>query len=302
MSRPAARRLATLCLALACGLLATGCGAGPGTGRAQSAGGEVSVLYAGSLVDLMENTLGPRFAQATGYRFSGYGAGSQALANAIKGKLRRADVFISASPAVDRLLEGRRNGDWVQWYASFATAPLVIGYSPSSRFARQLRTRPWYAVFAEPGFRLGRTDPQLDPKGALSLALIARAARYYGWPGLERQLLGTGENPAQVFPEEDLIGRIQSGQLDAGFFYSNEAVEAGIPTIRLPAAIDPSATFTVTVLAGAPHPRAAVRFVRFLLGAEGRALLRQDGLSVPAVRFFGSLRAVPPDLRGRLGR
>ena len=31
-------------------------------------------------------------------------------------------------------LEGTANGDWVSWYAAFATSPLVLGYYPKSNF------------------------------------------------------------------------------------------------------------------------------------------------------------------------
>jgi molybdate/tungstate transport system substrate-binding protein len=58
----------------------------------------VNVLYAGSLVNLMERSIGPAFEKATGEHFRGYAAGSNKIANEIKGKLRRGDVFISAAP------------------------------------------------------------------------------------------------------------------------------------------------------------------------------------------------------------
>src|SRR5262249_41760076 len=102
--------------------------------RTHRASGTVSVLYAGSLVDVMEQGIGPAFAKATGYGYQGFGAGSKAVAAQIKGKLRKGDVFISAAPSVNRTLMGASNGDWVDWYGAFATSPLVIGYSPSSRF------------------------------------------------------------------------------------------------------------------------------------------------------------------------
>src|SRR6266536_4980603 len=61
-----------------------------------SSGKAVSVLYAGSLVNLMEKGIGPAFRQDTGTGYQGQGAGSVALANAIKDKTKTADVFISA--------------------------------------------------------------------------------------------------------------------------------------------------------------------------------------------------------------
>ena len=124
----------------------------------------VNVLYAGSLVNLMERSAGPAFEQKGGDRFQGYAGGSNKVANEIKGKLRRGDVFISANPKVDDQLMGQANGDWVQWYIAFAESPLVIGYNPSSRFVNDLKNKSWYEVLAEPGLKLGRTDPKLDPR------------------------------------------------------------------------------------------------------------------------------------------
>ena len=76
----------------------------------------VNVLYAGSLVNLMERSVGPAFEKETGLHFQGYAAGSNKIANEIKGKLRRGDVFISASPKVNTSLMGAANGDHVAWY------------------------------------------------------------------------------------------------------------------------------------------------------------------------------------------
>jgi hypothetical protein len=131
----------------------------------------VNVLYAGSLVNLMEHGVGPAFDKATGDKFQGFGGGSNGLANQIKGRLRHGDVFISANPKVNQDLTGAANGDWVNWYVTFARSPLVIGYSPTSRFAAALKTKPWYEVLQEPGIKIGRTDPKLDPKGAFSCSL-----------------------------------------------------------------------------------------------------------------------------------
>lgn len=305
MSReiPFRHRLA-LVGAVALSLTLAACGASSATKTAPKVRphGEVVVLYAGSLVDVMENSLGPAFHAATGYTMQGISAGSTALAQQIKGRLRQGDVFISASPSVNALLEGKANGDWVSWYASFAQAPLVIGYSPKSSFANALRTRPWYSVMEEKGFRLGRTDPKLDPKGSLTVSAVEAAQTFYHQPGLAQRVLGSAENPAQVFPEQDLVGRLQTGQLDAGFFYSNEAVQANIPTIALPSGLHFAADFTVTVLRGAPHAAAANAFVRFLLGSKGLSLLRADGLKIVPFQLSGSPNAVPKVLRGTLGR
>jgi molybdate/tungstate transport system substrate-binding protein len=264
-----------------------------------SAGGPVLVLYAGSLVNLMEHSIGPSFDQASGDYFQGYPSGSNMLAEEIKGKLLLGDVFISANPKVDASLMGAANGDWVRWYISFAQSPLVIGYNPSSDFALDFKTKPWYRVLSEPGIRIGRTDPKLDPKGQLTLQLMKQAETFYKDPDLSQRVLGA---PDEVLPEETLVGRLQSGQLDAGFFYSTETSDAKIPAISLPAAITPKAVYTVAILRNAPDPDAANRFVAFLLGADGQKLMRSHGLDLQTFALTGTASSAPANIQSLVAK
>ena len=255
--------------------------------------GPVNVLYAGSLAQTMEQVVGPRFDAATGYTFTGFPAGSDALATEIKDGVQKGDVFISASPDVNQELQGPANGGWVTWYITFATAPLVIGYNPQSTFAHDLKTEPWPDVVLKPGFLLGRTDPATDPKGQLAVTAMQQAAKRYKLAALAAlATTDTGE-----FPEETLVGRLQAGQLDAGFFYSAEAKAAGIPAV----ALDPiklSATYTVTVLNRAPDRAAAVAFVSYLLGKKGQAALAAQGIKpVKPPTVHGSKGTVPASLK-----
>ena len=149
---------------------------------------------------------------------------------------------------------GAANGDWVRWYILFAESPLVIGYNTSSAFAAAFKTKPWYEVLSQPGIKIGRTDPKLDPKGAFTVELLQRAEAFYDKPGLSQSIIGAPDNPAQVLPEEVLVGRFQSGELDAAFFYSTEAADAKITTVQPPAEIDPKARYTVAILRDAPNP------------------------------------------------
>jgi molybdate/tungstate transport system substrate-binding protein len=269
-------------------LTVAGCGSGDGHGT-------VKVLYAGSLANIMERDIGPAFSRAEGYGYQGFAAGSTELAAQIKSRVRRGDVFISSSPDADRLLEGPANGNHVHWYATFATAPLVIGYNPNSRFAAQFRSEPWYRVVIQRGIRVGRTDPRLDPKGKLTVRALERAAAALHEPALKAAL-----ERFPVFPEEDLVGRLEAGQLDAGFFYSVEAAAQHIPTISL-APVSAAATYTVTILNGAPDPRGARAFIAFFLGARGRAILAAQGAKLRDPAVSGPLAAVPRSLRMALG-
>jgi molybdate/tungstate transport system substrate-binding protein len=291
--RIAALFAAVSAIALAgCGSSSTGSSSAGSSGSAGH--GNVSVLYAGSLVNLMEHDLGPAFTRTGGYGFQGFGAGSTELVAQIKSGVRQGDVFISASPKANKGLEGAANGSWETWYITFAKAPLVIGYNPSSRFAAQFRSRPWYRVLTEPGIRVGRTDPKLDPKGKLTVeALKAGAA------SLHMAALAHAIGRFAVFPEESLVGRLEAGQLDAGFFYVNEAREQRIPTVAL-TPVKKGAEYTVTILRRAPDGAGAQAFVAFLLSSAGRGILAQHGLVVVSARLTGSAAALPSKLRALL--
>ncbi|HLY30059.1 MAG TPA: extracellular solute-binding protein [Ktedonobacterales bacterium] len=309
--------LSTLAVALA------GCGGSP---SGTTSKGVVKVAYAGSLVNLMEHTFGPDFTKATGYGFQGTGAGSTALASQIKSKLISPDVFISASAKAYDTLTGAANGNLVSWHINFGATSIVIGYSPQSRFASQLQAAasgatPWYQVLETPGLRIGRTDPKLDPKGIYTLYTMQLAEIYYKQPGLSQKILGDPENASQIFPEETLVARLTSGQLDAGFFYLNEAIDAHIPYITLPNQINlsqpslksyyaqasyTSATgkqtggpiiYSITILSTAKNEAGAVAFVQYILGSAGQSVLHADGILPTAFTFTGDASKVPTGLK-----
>ena len=241
--------------------------------------GPVNVLYAGSFLDLMQRQLIPAFQRATGYSVSGVSNGSSALASEIDGGTQVGDVFISASPSADATLHQAANGDWVTSYDTFATSRLVLGYNPASTFAKALTSKPWYEVVDQRGFLLGRTDPATDPKGVLAVTALTQIATTHHLPALG----ALARSSSNVFAETALIGELQSGQLDAGFFYAVEAAAAHLKTVAL-SGTNLSASYTVAVLKNAPHKKGAEAFVRFLLSPTGRRILRANGVTpiVPA--------------------
>ena len=262
----------------------------PGTGSAVAStakGGPVDVLYAGSLVDTM-GKIGPAFEKATGYTFEGFSAGSSALATEIQGKTQEADVFVSAAGSA--VARGGKNGDWVSWYAQFGTTPLLIGYNPKSKFAKDFKTEPWYKVIAMPGLRLGRTDPVARPEGRSGCdrpqrrgqdVRRARARR----PSRRRLPMSFPRRPSSV--------SLQAGQLDAGFFYGVEAEAASIPTVTL-GVIKLTNPYTVTVVNRAPHQAGAVAFVAFLLSSKGAAILQSEGLTLDSPAILSGPKSAGP--------
>jgi molybdate/tungstate transport system substrate-binding protein len=295
--------------------------------RVVAGDGQVSVLYAGSLGNLMEIDVGPAFARATGYKYQGEAKGSVLSANLIKEKLRMPDVFISADPAVNQRLMGSANGDLVRWYATVFGNEMVLGYNPNSRFAAQLNQAGTnqsrlFEILQEKGFRLGRGDPQLEPKGYRTLFLFDLAERHYGQPGLAQKILNGGEHPSLIFPEEQLVARLEAGQLDAGVFYRNEVTEHHLPYISFPRELnlsepelDPeyakatylspqgikssgaAIVYSVTIPENARNREGAAALVSFLLSAEGRAILEKHSLRLFPPLVSGDRDATPAKLQ-----
>jgi molybdate/tungstate transport system substrate-binding protein len=302
-------------------------GAGLVPRPAAAAGAPVSVLYAGSLVTVFERSLVPA-AAAIGLDVHGEPRGSVELAKLISGGLSNPDVFISADPVLIQGLMGQ--GGFASWYATFAATRMVIGYSPNSPFAHSFvqaarGERKLVDVLLQPGLKIGRTDPALDPKGYRTLIVAQLLQRESGIPDLAEKLLGNARNPSQVFPEETTLVRLESGELDAAFLYSTESAVRRLPAVELPVyanlgnpALDKTyqsvsvtvdgvtrksgaIVYALTILNKAPDPEGAARFVEFLIAGRGRSLLTAAGVRVLAPAFSGDKAAVPASLRAALG-
>lgn len=291
--------------------------------RAPAARETVSVLYAGSLVHLMETEIGPAFQGQTGITFEGEGKGSVTGAVMIREGMRQPDVFISADPLVNfqELMSGSKGKS--EWFLTFLANELVFVYDRGSRWVRDLDRAaageiPWYQALEGEGLRLGRTDPQLDPKG-YRLFFLAELARRGNDPATGKavdRLLA-----APTFPEEHLMVLVETGQLDVAQGYRNEAVERGLPFIPLPAGLnqgDVARTaeyaqaayttdagvryrgtpilYTVTIPVDAPHPEAAARFIEFLLSGETDRF-EGFGFNSAPVLVGGRRESVPEGLR-----
>jgi|SRR5579862_1620324 len=248
------------------------------------ASGTLSVLYAGSLVTPMEGPIKAALAK-DGIDFQGQGAGSKMLANLIAAGAKSPDVFVSADP---KLVSGL--GAKVATASAFASTSLGLGWSDKSKFAALLAgVAPDKAAILKalstPGLSIGRTDPMLDPKGAYTVQAMIVLAGASG----EKRILGDDENTAQIFPEEDLLARIDTGQADVGFFYKIEATARGLHFLALPGAASMSdkIAYTIALLKDAPHPGTAKAFVHFILNGEGRSILQKAGLE-----YFETPRAV----------
>jgi molybdate/tungstate transport system substrate-binding protein len=282
---------------LAVGVVGSGLlGAGTaGATAKKKPSGTVVLLSAGSLSTVVATSLAAAFHKATGYTLTDIHGGSTGLAADIKTGVDKGDVFWSATPSADKLIQGKTNGTWVKWYATFATSQLVLGYNPQSSFANTIVNNPWWMVVGKPGFLLGRTNPVTDPKGRLAIAALQTAATSFSKPTLAAIVT----KQTTVFTETTLVGRLQAGQLDAGFFYKVEASASNLKTVPL-AGVTEHATYTLTILNKAPHLAAAEALVTFILSKAGKKILAKNGLTETTPLISGTASAVPKPLKKAL--
>jgi molybdate/tungstate transport system substrate-binding protein len=297
--------------------LAAGCG--PARDR-------VELLYAASLASFVEDDLVPRVGEELGLRVLAEPEGSVAAAHRIREGVRRPDLYVTADPATVSLLGAFDPG----WSIVFARGELVLGYASSGRFATALDSAradgaTWLAPLLRPGFRLGRTDPDLDPKGYRAVWLLEAAAAA-AMPPEREGLLAHLSDVTSVFPEAGLAVRVEAGQLDAGVFYLAEALARGLRVVRLPPELgqgDPDLAdvyaryrhrtadghlltgrpivYALTVPANAARPEAALALAAWLLGPGGRSLLAEGGLP-PVARLLGDPDRAPAALRDLVER
>ncbi|HLI15751.1 MAG TPA: substrate-binding domain-containing protein [Acidimicrobiales bacterium] len=331
MGRHRRRRLRT---AAAIAVLAASPALGPAA-NASARRGVAEVAYAGSLTLLNERVLGPAFSRATGYGYEGRGAGADALAAEIAAGAISANVFESVGPGPIVSLEPRLT----RWLVRFASCPLVLAYNPASPFATRLAAiargrgtlRQLLVLLASPSFRLGRTDPNVDPQGAAFVEMLELAQRRAGLEGgIVRRILrapapGSGDS-AEIFDEVGLEARLQAGQLDAASAYLPEARALHLPYVPLPTEVnlgDPRLaslystaslrladgavvhgqpiSLDVTVI-GRPAAPAAAAFVAYLLSNAGRRAVRSFGYTLTRPVVVGPVRAVPAVVRRALAR
>jgi molybdate/tungstate transport system substrate-binding protein len=278
----------------------------------------------------MEKDIGPAFTRSTGYQYSGEAKGSVMSANLIKERLRNPDVFISADPDVNRLLMGAENGNLVRWYVTIFGNAMVLGYNPQSRFAGELSESGTniprlFEILQQKDFRLGRGDPKLEPKGYRTLFLFDLAEKYYNKPGIGLKILSNPDGHGLIFPEEQVVARLEAGQLDAGIFYRNEVAEHSLPYIPFPReldlsdpALDPyygtakyvdpkgitytgrAIVYSVTIPENCPNRPGAVAMVNFLLSDQSLEIIRKHALRIIPPVVSGEIDAVPEKLRSLL--
>lgn len=272
-------------------LLATGGALGVGalagcTGASGQAA--VTVLSAGSLSVLFNETVGPAFEQGTDDRYRGEFHGSNAVMRMVLDGQKHPDVVVSADAQLLREKLQTGADPVTDWDVVFASNEVGITYAPETEIGERLNAgEPWYEVLREADAEIARSDPDLDPLGYRTVMLFELAESYYDEPGLREDLAAN----LRIDPSEShMLAAVETGKRAAAVTYKNMAIDHELEFISIPDELNFSnpthgdryasvtyttdeghtiagtpVLYTATVPNGADNPTAGKRFLRFLL-------------------------------------
>jgi molybdate transport system substrate-binding protein len=260
---------AVLAAGLAAGLAAlslvlVGCGGADDDGGNGSGGGgstTLTVYAASSLTDAF-TTIADDFEQAhDGVRVQlSFGGSSDLVAQLQQGA--PADVFASADTAnMDRLTaDDLQAGD----PQDFATNVLEIATPPDNPAGITA-----FDDLAEDGVKVVVCAPEV-PCGAAAQR-VEQEAGVTLHPVSEEQSV------------TDVLGKVTSGEADAGLVYVTDVRGAGdaVQGIPFPEARKVVNTYPIVALEDADHPDLAQQFVDYVLGDRGQAVLADAGFGKP---------------------
>jgi len=173
---------------------------------------------------------------------------------------------------------------------------------------------------------LGRTNPETDAQGQAFIIMMHLAEQQLHLPvGTGDKSLGSNDNSEQIFAEEAILSRLQSGQLDATSAYLPEAVQHHLPYISLPSSMnlgDPAdqaiyaraqlhlasgkvvqgspIEIYVTTVPGSSNLDAGDKFISFHLFKQGRDIYKENGFTLTSLLTWGLSSDIPSSIRTEL--
>jgi molybdate/tungstate transport system substrate-binding protein len=208
------------------------------------------------------------------------------------------------------------------WYLGFVSNAITFAYTSHSKGASGLTAANWYKVLAEPGVRIGRSNPAADPSGYQTLQMLQLANGYYHQPDLSASVLKNSPDSSVAETETSLIAALQSGQIDYLAIYTSTAQEEHLKYIPLPPQInlsDPAMAaeygkvsihagslgtltakpiiYGLTIPASAPNAALGEKFITFVLSPQGQAIMRSNGFAVISPALANPQGKVPASIK-----
>jgi molybdate transport system substrate-binding protein len=271
-----ARSVCMICLVGAVGILFS----------SNAIAGVIEVFHADSLAGPMSGLKKAFEAKHQGVTINLTPSTSRQLADRIL-KGESCDVFApSSSPIADELVT-KNAADWSVVFSANEMAVITAKGNPQGIHK--------IADLAKPGVTFVRITGEKDLGTGRTIEFLKRAATLEGKPELAQKIIDAAVAANSV---PDTVRTVREGKANAGVVYFSAAVAAknDLETIRFPASVNLSDS--IQNAAAVPHtaknPKEATEFVRFILSAEGQAILLQTGQPpvVPAIRKG----KIPPEL------
>ncbi|MCD6430474.1 MAG: tungstate ABC transporter substrate-binding protein WtpA [Deltaproteobacteria bacterium] len=257
---------------------------------------EVIIFHAGSLsvpLAAMEKAFEAVHPDIDILRESG---GSRKCARKISDLHKSCDIMASADfSVIDRMLIP----EYASWNIRFATNQMVLCYTGSSAFAKEIGPETWTDILGRQGVAWGHSDPNLDPCGYRALMVLQLAEKALQQPGLYDRLL-VNRPLANIRPKAvELVAMLENGVMDYAWEYRSVAVQHQLKFLSLPQEINLSSyaleslykearvavsgkqpgekimlqgksiTYGVTLIDKAPNREAAIMFLNYMLDPEG---------------------------------
>ncbi len=246
------------------------------TAPAAAGSTELVVFAAASLTESFTE-IGKNFEAANpGAKVTFSFAGSNDLAAQIT-KGAPADVFASANNAQMQVVvkSGQIVSDAPK---TFARNRLVV-VVPAANSA-QITT---LADLAKPGIKIILEDKSV-PAGQYSLDFLDKASKdpTYGATYKDNVLKNVVSNEQDV---KVVLNKIALGEGDAGIVYTTDVTRAVAPkvgTIAIPDALNTIAVYPIAPIKESKHLTLAQKFVDYVVGADGQAVLAKWGFIPPA--------------------
>ncbi len=292
--------------------------------------GKLIIFNAGSLtipLAKMEKVFEARYPRVDVLREA---AGSRKCARKITDLNKPCDIMASADfTVIDQLLIPH----YADWNIRFATNRLVLCYTSTSRYAKEVNAQNWYEILLRKGVVWGHSDPNLDPCGYRSVMVLQLAEKYYKKPELYDSLIANRPRENIRPKSVELVSLLQTGNMDYAWEYRSVAVQHGLKFVELPDQINlgnyqydafysqavvevtgkkpgtymkkkgKSCTYGITLLKDAPNKEGAIAFLQYMLDPQGGLkILKEMGqppfipCRVPTAGMKTMLPAVLQDL------
>ena len=286
--------------------------------------GDLIIFHAGSLSVPFKEISSAFEKENPGVNILLEASGSRTCARKITDMKKDCDIMASADyTVIDQLLIPA----FASWNIKFASNEMCIVFTEKSKFNEEINQDNWMDILLKKEVIYGRSDPDADPCGYRAVLTMNLAEKYYERPGLADSLKKKNRN--YIRPKEtDLLGLLESANIDYIFLYRSVAKQHGLKYLLLPDEVNlknpdlaalyntarveisgkkPGEKITkqgepmvygITIINNAPNKNVALKFVQFLLEKEnGMKIMEENGQPSIVPEKCETYNAVPAELK-----